>query len=145
MKKTIEILLVFCLCIGLCACGQNNEVSLDSDNLSQFLHAKIGPITEENTSRVAYQTIEFYPKVAGNFTNASIELTLHVDSSVRVRSCSGAELMNLEDDFQSHFQISFILPADGYYSIDLECTKNSDDGFVLGWEIENVKGTFTPA
>lgn len=56
MKKTIAILLVFCLCVGLCACGGNSEPtepakSAEAQKADELILA-IGEVSMENESAV---------------------------------------------------------------------------------------------
>lgn len=151
MKKTIAILLVVCLCVGMCACGterndapEANEpksIELTSDNISQYLGIKIGkPADIDEQHHYGTTAIEFYPLQPGDFSNVAIELFIK-DFDGNISSVVGSESW----DDENKQVIPFLLPSDGRYSIEVTIYDYWYDRYkVEEVEFQNVSGLFTP-
>ena len=152
MKKTIAILLAVCLCIGLCACSVKSEqepaskaIGLNKDNISQYLGYKIGkPVRKSSTSEYSIVTIEFYSLQGGSFGNTVVTLSFSDMYPDYIEEITGAELQS-KDEYPRDGTITFTLPSDGRYEIDLEVWDWYGMGTVdFNLEFQNASGTFTP-
>ena len=164
MKKTILLILALCLCVGLCACGQSKEknanteptksktietIELNNENISQYLNIKIGDVFESTSKGDFYDkcVIEIYPLQAGNFANVDVVLEILTTFPYVPKEAIGATL-KCDDNNSETGTLTFKLPADGRYEIDVKLSDrgfhaDNDDG-IYECKFQVVSGTFTP-
>jgi len=136
------------MCFCLCACGKETEpgtepeteptsnvVELNSDNITQYLGMKIHKSSE--TSPTKWKKIEFYPLQGGVFANAEVVLSCNLSPGY-ILDIVGGEV-EAEDE---RSRITFLLPADGRYEIELQLNSHWYERIEL--DFQSASGTFTP-
>ena len=156
MKKVISALLVLAMVLGLCACGQsqkpeqpteNKAITLTKENVLQYLNITVAdPVpTDSEADDDEIITVKIYPTEAGDFSNVDLILFLDL-SDYDLLSSSGGEL---NGRYSEAGTISFELPADGRYDIDIRIdpTYSWSDKYdaIDEYKILSASGTFTPA
>ena len=74
MKKTIAILLAFCLCVGLCACSTNTNYSKYGENTEKSEYEKVHDAVEMQRM-VTEATDKKFSTIGGNQIN-SVRITI---------------------------------------------------------------------
>ena len=156
------MLLVLCLCVSLCACGQSNtqlnetepkvtqpkvtepkKIVLNKDNIKDFLAVNISSYVSNRTRRAK---VEIYPTQAGDFSNTKITLSLGKDLyCTGIKDIKGASYKVIDAEFGKYYQVEFTLPTDGRHEIDIGFEVLFDTDEPLTWHtFDKVSGTFNP-
>ena len=143
MKRVVAILLILCLATSICACNtseveqSSNVVELNADNIDQYLGMKKYEPDDGSMK------IEFYALQGGSFAKTQITIFFDKLYPAYIYSITGAEFKS-EDEYAREGTITFSLPADGRYEIEIHFWDWYGYGKNMIFELSDATGTFTP-
>ena len=152
MKKIVAILLVFCISLSICACGNNdkqpketesNNIALNEENITELLNVKVSPYVENRKRRAK---VEIYPIQAGDFSNTKVHLKLKTDNVCTIFEIVGEKYEEFESDTRNeYFVVEITLPVNGTYEFDVgfACWLDTTEP-IKNWEFQDISGTFIP-
>ena len=152
------MLLVLCLCVSLCACGQSNtqlnetepkvtepkKIVLNKDNIEDLLIVNISSYVQNRTRRAK---IEIYPTQPGDFSNAKVAFSISRDLYVTdIKDIKGAQYKVEEFSYGGkYYVLEFTLPADGRHEIDIGFDVLFDTDEPISFlSFRESSGTFIP-